>query len=211
MIQFRIPFFIPWFFPRRIWKVKSDNSVFLTFDDGPQLEATEWILDYLKQEGIKATFFCVGENVRKNNQLYIRLKEANHQIGNHTMNHEKATKVNGRAYLNSIFKAEEFIESNLFRPPYGRIPIWKTKEIRSRFKIIMWSWLSYDFDSTVSVQKIIASAKQIKAGDIIVFHDNVKSFERLKILLPEVVAIIKSKGLKFDVIPSPSLKHSFVG
>lgn len=200
MVRFRIPFFIPWFFPRRIWKVNSDNSVFLTFDDGPQPGVTDWILQYLDQENINATFFCVGENVRKNNDLYKRLQDSNHRIGNHTMNHEKGTKVNGKDYLNSINQAENFIESNLFRPPYGRIPIWKTKEIRSRFKIIMWSWLSYDFDSNVSIPRIIDSAKRIKAGDILVFHDNIKSFERLKILLPKIVAIIKSKGLKFEVI-----------
>ncbi len=202
MTSFRIPFFIPWIFPRRVWKMKSKTTVYLTFDDGPQLELTHWILDFLEKENILATFFCVGDNVQKYPDLYQKLIKSGHAVGNHTMNHEKGSKVDNEKYLSSIDKASKVIESSLFRPPYGRLPIWKTKQIRSRFNIIMWSWLSYDFDNTVAIEKVISSANSIKGGDILVFHDNIKSKDRLKILLPEVVQIVKNKGLYFDVLPA---------
>lgn len=198
MIRFRIPFFIPWFFPRRIWKVNSKSSVFLTFDDGPQSEITDWILTFLEKEQICATFFCVGNNVMKNPSLFEKIKKAGHHIGNHTMNHERGSSVSTSHYISSINQANSLIDSNLFRPPYGRLSLWKGLFIPSQYNVIMWSWLSLDFDSTVPINEVLQSAKGIKPGDILVFHDNPKSSERLKIILPEVVKIIRSKNLLFE-------------
>lgn len=200
MKNFRIPFFVPWIFPRRIWKLKSKNTVYLTFDDGPQEGLTDWILNFLNEHNIKATFFCVGENVKNNPNLFAKIQANGHRVGNHTMKHERGTKTSVSKYINSVKNAGEIIQSNLFRPPYGRLPLWKTNEIRKTYKIIMWSWLSYDFDNSVSVEKILESAKSIRSGDILVFHDNLKSQDRVKILLPEVVEILLEKGYKFDRI-----------
>ena len=200
MTPFRIPFFIPWVFPRRIWKMDSKTSVFLTFDDGPQPEITDWILQFLEREGIYATFFCVGNNVLKHTSIFENVRRSGHAIGNHTMHHERGNSVSINAYTSSIQEADQLIGSNLFRPPYGRLPFWKGCNISSQFKVIMWSWLSYDYDSTVPIEVILNSAQNIKGGDILVFHDNPKSFERLKILLPEVVKIIQSKKLSFELL-----------
>lgn len=200
MVLFRIPFFIPWIFPRRIWKMKSKTSVFLTFDDGPQPEITEWILKFLEQEEICATFFCVGNNVAKNPFIFEKVKKAGHIIGNHTMYHERGTSVRNSAYFHSIYEADQLIESKLFRPPYGRLPIWKMIRMPKKYKVIMWSWLSYDYDSNVSIERILKSAEKIQAGEILVFHDNPKSNDRMKVILPEVVKIIRSKKLSFEPI-----------
>ena len=204
MRYFRIPFFIPWFFPRRIWKMDSKTSVFLTFDDGPQPEITDWILQFLEREQICATFFCVGNNVQNNESIFERVKKAGHDIGNHTMHHDRGSDIRLSAYKNSIKQADKLIGSELFRPPYGRLPFWKAYQISSSYKVIMWSWLSYDYDSNVSIERILKSAKKIQGGDILVFHDNPKSFERLKILLPEVVKIIRSKELSFELLSKSS-------
>lgn len=200
MKNFRIPFFVPWIFPRRIWKLKANNTVFLTFDDGPQEGLTDWILYFLEQRNIQATFFCVGENVKNHPELFAKIQAGGHNVGNHTMKHERGTKTNRSNYLNSIKNANDYIESNLFRPPYGRLPLWKTAEIRKNYKIVMWSWLSYDFDNSIEIEKILESANSIKAGDILVFHDNLKSQERVKILLPKVVDLLTLKGFEFGCI-----------
>jgi len=191
---------VPWIFPRRIWKLKTNNTVYLTFDDGPQKGLTEWILDFLKERKIQATFFCVGENVKNQPELFAKIISEGHKIGNHTMKHERGTKTNRSNYLNSIKNASEYIESDLFRPPYGRLPLWKTKEIHKNYKIVMWSWLSFDFDHSVPTEKILNSAKSIRSGDILVFHDNLKSQGRVKILLPKVVDILTNRGFDFGCI-----------
>ena len=191
---------MPWIFPRRIWKLKSKNTVYLTFDDGPQEGLTTWILNFLNERNIRATFFCVGENVQNNPALFAKIESFGHRVGNHTMKHENGIKTNGSTYLKSINKASDYIESNLFRPPYGRLPFWKTTGIGKNYKIVMWSWLSYDFDKSVSIEKILDSANSIKGGDILVFHDNLKSQERVKILLPKVVDLLTKKGLEFGCI-----------
>ena len=200
MKNFIIPFFVPWIFPRRIWKMKSKNAVYLTFDDGPQEGLTDWILDFLEERNIQATFFCVGENVKNQPVLFSKILSKGHRIGNHTMKHEKGTRTHRSNYLKSVKNASEYIESDLFRPPYGRLPLWKTTEIRKNYRIVMWSWLSYDYDNTVSIDNILANAKSIKGGDILVFHDNLKSHDRLKVLLPKVVDVITEKGLHFQSI-----------
>ena len=200
MKNFRIPFFVPWMFPRRIWKMKSKNAVYLTFDDGPQEGLTDWILDFLEERNIQATFFCVGENVKNQPVLFSKILSKGHRVGNHTMKHEKGTRTHRSNYLKSVKNAGEYIESDLFRPPYGRLPLWKTTEIRKNYRIVMWSWLSYDYDNTVSIDDILANAKSIKGGDILVFHDNLKSHDRLKVLLPKVLDVITEKGLHFQSI-----------
>lgn len=198
---FRTPIYFRWIFPRRKWGFSaSKNCVYLTFDDGPTPQLSPWILDLLKKENIPATFFCVGANAKAFPELVERTLAEGHSIGNHTMRHEKGTKVSKQTYLASIEEASHYIPSNLFRPPYGRLPMTYGRTIRKKYTLVMWTWLSYDYDSSVSVSEILAQAKRIKAGDILVLHDNEKVAGRLQEMLPKLIESIREKGLDFAVI-----------
>lgn len=188
-------------FPSRIWGIPvSDRSVFLTFDDGPDPEITPWLLDFLKEQNIPATFFCVGENVERYPELYLRILEEGHRTGNHTMKHLNGMKADKKTYLRSIEEAGKLIDSNLFRPPYGRLNIRLDKQLSRRFRIIMWTWLSKDYDKTIPVETIIEAADTIRPGDILVFHDNIKTKDRLRSLLPPVIEKLRSGGFVFRSI-----------
>ena len=188
-------------FPKRKWGFSSSqNTVYLTFDDGPTPELTPWILDFLKKEGVRASFFCVGSNAKKHPELMERIVNEGHQIGNHTMRHEKGTKVSKKQYRESIHEAAQHIQSDLFRPPYGRLPMIYGRSIRKNYTIVMWSWLSYDYDKSVSIERIIAQAHRIKSGDILVVHDNEKVKDRIQELLPMLIEINREKGFEFGVI-----------
>lgn len=202
MLLFKTPRFFRWIFPKKTWGFsRSENAVYLTFDDGPDPDATPFVLDLLNERNIKATFFCVGENVLKHPELFKRMTDEGHTVGNHTMCHENGLKTDFGTYIASVDQAALLIDSKLFRPPYGRITGRQTKALSKRYKLIMWSWLSYDYDATVPVTKILTNAaKQIKGGDILVLHDNKKSVSRLQVLLPEIVNIIEKKGLDFKKI-----------
>jgi len=190
---FRTPSFVRKVFPNRIWGFShSDKKVYLTFDDGPTESLSNWILDELEEKNIKATFFCVGTNAQKHPELMDRIVSSGHRIGNHTMRHEKGVTVDREVYMNSIDECALHVDSNLFRPPYGRLYSNWDKEISSKYKIIMWSWLSYDYDDSVPISLILKKAKeQIQAGDILVLHDNMKVEERLRKLLPELITQLK--------------------
>lgn len=203
MTQFRPPYLFRWIFHRRIWGFSvREPYVYLTFDDGPTDQCTEWILKTLDAYNAKATFFCVGTNALNHPELLQKIKAHGHTLGNHTMHHERGTKTEKKAYFESINQTKELIDSKLFRPPYGRIPMKYTSEVRKEYDILMWTWLSYDYDQTVPIESILNSAKSIKAGDIIVLHDNKKSFERLQIILPKLLEIIEAKNLGFKAISS---------
>ncbi len=202
MKLFKVPQFVKWIYPKRIWGISiSEPTVYLTFDDGPIPEITPWILDFLKSKNIKATFFCVAENVLKYPEIYQRIIREGHKVGNHSYNHNNGSKTPFKAYIESFEKAKEIIDSNLYRPPYGRLTGKQEKYISKSHKIIMWSWLSYDFDKSVSIEKIITKAnREIKSGTILVLHDNIKIVERTKVLLPQIVESLVRKGFKFDVL-----------
>lgn len=200
---FKTPLLIRWFYHRRVWGFSNSKHVYLTFDDGPTVAMTRWILTTLKNKGVKATFFCVGQNVKDNPELLDAIIDEGHAVGNHTMYHENGSDLGPNAYIDSISEASKYIDSKLFRPPYGRLSILKSKKIRKKYNIIMWSWLSYDYDHEVSVEDILASAdRQIVGGDVLVLHDNAKVEERLKIILPAIIDIVLKKGLSFKVIAS---------
>lgn len=197
----RSPKLLHKFFPARIWGISvSDKSVFLTFDDGPDPEITPWILDFLKEHQIKATFFCVGENVKRSPELYQRILNEGHQTGNHTMKHLNGMKTIRKDYIESIREAQNVIQSNLFRPPYGRLNRKLDQYLSQEFKIIMWTWLSKDYDHSISPEEIISSSQKIRPGDILVFHDNTKTKDRLKVVLPPIISRLKSEGFVFRII-----------
>lgn len=202
MKLFKTPRFFRWIFPNKTWGFsRLENTVYLTFDDGPDPDITPWILDFLKEKNIQATFFCVGANAEKHPELVERILSEGHSIGNHSMRHEKGVKTANNVYLESVREAHGHISSSLFRPPYGRLKISQTWKLKKEYQIIMWSWLSYDFDHSIPIETILSKAqKQIKAGDILVLHDNPKCADRVKILLPQLLDIISEKKLVFKVI-----------
>lgn len=199
---FKTPRIFRWIYPRRTWGFSSiEPTVYLTFDDGPNPEITPWVLDFLDEQSIKATFFCVGENLLKNPVLAERIRREGHTIANHTMHHEKSSKVAFESYRKSVNEVRELTKNSLFRPPYGRISMLRSRKLSKDYKIVMWSWLSYDFDFSVPVETILKKAKQqIGPGDIIVLHDNAKVSERLQELLPKLVGILLQKGYSFAKI-----------
>jgi peptidoglycan/xylan/chitin deacetylase (PgdA/CDA1 family) len=202
MKLFKTPRFFRWIFPNKTWGFsRLENAVYLTFDDGPDPQITPWILDLLKEKNILATFFCVGANAEKHPELVARILSERHSIGNHSMRHEKGVKTANNSYLESVRDAKEHVSSSLFRPPYGRLKISQTWKLKKEYQIIMWSWLSFDFDHSIPIETILSKAqKQIKAGDILVLHDNPKCADRVKILLPQLLDIISEKKLVFRVI-----------
>ncbi len=202
MKLFKTPRFFRWIFPNKTWGFsRLENAVYLTFDDGPDPHVTPWILDLLKEKNIQATFFCVGANAEKSPDLIKRILSEGHSMGNHSMRHEKGVKTANNVYLESVREAHGHISSALFRPPYGRLKISQTWKLKKEYQIIMWSWLSYDFDHSIPIETILSKAqKQIKAGDILVLHDNPKCADRVKVLLPQLIDIISEKMLVFRVI-----------
>ncbi len=198
---FRAPLIAKLLFPSGIWKGKESDSIYLTFDDGQNPEVTPWVLDLLNEFQIKATFFLVGKNVKNYPELFNRIVADGHQIGNHTMNHECGTKTGLNSYMSSVSQAEIYIQSDLFRPPYGKITRNQFKKLLDGGKkIVFWSWLSYDFDKNISPKKIIQKARDIKGGDILVFHDSEKGFPNLKNSIIEIIEQLKSRGLKFKTL-----------
>lgn len=190
-------------FPRFVWNVPNDSHVFLTFDDGPHPVATPKVLEVLKRFGIKATFFCVGENAQNYPELLQEILNEGHALGNHTFQHENGWETNREVYISSIKKTREIINSKYFRPPYGRINLRCVSRIKNEgYEIIMWSWLSKDYNKQVSNNSILNKAKGIKAGDILVFHDSTKTQDRIAELLIEIIPLIISKKLTFSTFHS---------
>ena len=196
-------------FNNLVWEIpNSDKKIYLTFDDGPIPEVTEWVLDILKPEEIKATFFCIGDNIRKHPEVYKRILSEGHQTGNHTFNHLNGWKTETNHYIDNFKLCEtEILKLNaehsfLFRPPYGKIKPSQSKAIRQLgYKIIMWDVLSYDFDSNISAEKCLENViSNTEQGSIIVFHDSLKAEKNLKYALPKAIQILKDKGFVFDVI-----------
>ena len=186
-------------FPRLVWNVPNDSNVYLTFDDGPHPITTPKVLEVLKHFGVKATFFCVGENIQRYPEIIQDIEREGHVIGNHTYHHENGWSIPVDTYIESITRTSELIKSNLFRPPYGRINLRSINRLKNAgYQIIMWSWLSKDYNTNLKNTTIISAAKHIKAGDVLVFHDSQKTEERIEELLMEIIPRIQSKQLTFS-------------
>ena len=204
--------FVKLLFPNYIWDIPNkDNKIFLTFDDGPVPEVTEWVLEQLKLYNAKATFFCIGHNIEKHPDIFHKIVTEGHAIGNHTFNHLKGWKTADDTYLENIKKCSliisKFSESGeqnakdnykreLFRPPYGKIKPAQSGVLRKLgYKIIMWDVISMDFDPTVSEEKCLENVlKNVSSGSIIVFHDSVKAEQNLQYVLPKTLVYLKEKG-----------------
>ena len=190
-------------FSNYVWDIpNSENKVYLTFDDGPTPEITEWTLNQLKEYNAKATFFFIGDNVRKYPEIFQKVINEGHSIGNHTFNHLNGWETSTSDYIENVKLYE--IEHNklntehcqLFRPPYGKIKSSQSKILRKfGYKIIMWNIISYDFDAKISKEQCLENVlKNVKTGSIIVFHDSKKAFKNLEYVLPRTLEFLKKKG-----------------
>ncbi|UIR57144.1 polysaccharide deacetylase family protein [Sphingobacterium sp. SRCM116780] len=198
----KAPFFLKMFYSKSIWnKTRKENKIYLTFDDGPIPELTSFILDTLQHFNIKATFFCVGENIKKNPHLFERILLEGHQVGNHTYSHLKGWETNDDVYLENVQRCQELTKSNLFRPPYGRAKKSQLKKLYSRYQIIMWDVLTGDFDLQLTPEKCLENAiKNTENGSIIVFHDNIKAVPRVQYALPKTIQYLLDKNYRFEVL-----------
>lgn len=197
--------FIKTIFPKYVWDIpNTEKKVYLTFDDGPIPEVTEWVLDQLNQFNAKATFFCIGDNIQKHPEIFQKIIDDHHSIGNHTFNHLKGWQTSLEEYIENTEKCAEVIanfntktpNTRLFRPPYGKIKPSQAKVLRhSGYKIIMWDVISMDFDATVNPEKCLENVvNNIESGSIIVFHDSVKAWQNLQYVLPKTLEFLKKKG-----------------
>lgn len=198
-------------FSNYIWDVSNtENKVYLTFDDGPTPEITEWVLQELKKYNAKATFFCIGKNIEKYPDIFAKVINDGHSIGNHTFNHLNGWKTSTEDYLENTKSCEASIsnlqskiynlKSKFFRPPYGKIKASQSKKLRQLgYKIIMWDVLSADYDTSITPEKCLENVIQnVKAGSIVVFHDSVKAFPNLEYTLPKAMKYWKAKGFIFE-------------
>ena len=201
----KTPDWVKKLFADRIWEMpRTKKAIYLTFDDGPHPLVTPFVLDELLKYDAKATFFCIGKNVVENRLIYNRIIDEEHAVGNHTYNHLDGWKTNNVKYLQNIAEAGKFINSDLFRPPYGRITSRQQRNLRKLkepFKVVMWSVLSGDFDVNITPEQCYNNVlNNTESGSVIVFHDSVKAFERLQFTLPRVLKYFSEKGYQFEKI-----------
>lgn len=212
IIPNKTPKVIKQLFPNYIWDlyVNNEKKLYLTFDDGPIPGVTEFVLTLLNQYNAKATFFCIGDNIRKHPEVFRQILAEGHTIGNHTMNHLKAWKTSLEIYVQNIIDCQNLIQEyspkediqQIFRPPYGQISRTKFKALEKLgYNIILWDVLSKDWEQTISpeecLQNVLQNAQQ---GSIIVFHDSIKASKNLTVVLPEVLDYFSKKGYVFDTI-----------
>ncbi|MGL5318521.1 MAG: polysaccharide deacetylase family protein [Bacteroidales bacterium] len=190
-------------FRKAHWRInQNEKVVYLTFDDGPIPEVTPWVLDTLDKFSIKATFFCVGDNVRKYPDVFEEVKKRGHRVGNHTFNHLQGWKTTTRRYLENVSKANDLIGSDLFRPPHGHVRMPQMWFLKKHYKIVMWDVVTRDYNPALTGDDIINIVKKrTRNGSIIVFHDSIKSIKRLQESLEGAIQWLLDNGYRFDVIP----------
>jgi len=202
----KTPFLLRALYPSCTWKMPAnEKSIYLSFDDGPHPIATPFVLEQLEKYNAKASFFCIGKNVIEHPEIYQQLISHGHTVGNHTMHHVNGWKTEDDLYLQNIAQASMQIQSNFFRPPYGRIKKSQIRKIRADKsmpqEIIMWDVLSGDFDTSISGQQCLNNVlKHSQAGSIVVFHDSAKAWDRLQVALPATLEYFTQKGFQFRAL-----------
>ncbi len=191
-----------WLYPDYLWSMpRHEKKIYLSFDDGPHPLVTNFVLDELKKYNAKASFFCIGKNVAAHPDIYRRILLEGHAVGNHTYDHVNGWKTADKTYFDSIHHASKFIDSHLFRPPYGRITRFQGKQaaVQLGFTIVMWSVLSADFDVSITPQKCWRNVQQSAGnGSIVVFHDSEKAMERMQYALPQTLLYFSERGFVFE-------------
>jgi peptidoglycan/xylan/chitin deacetylase (PgdA/CDA1 family) len=204
----KTPWLLKKIFSSYCWSIDtSEKILYLTFDDGPHPTVTSFVLDELKKHKATATFFCIGKNVAAFPDVYKRILEEGHAVGNHTHSHLNGWKTKNQVYLQDISKASGYIDSTLFRPPYGRISFSQSKRLslfmkKPNTKVVMWDVLSGDFDLSISPEHCTENVlRSSRPGSIIVFHDSSKAFPRIKSALPETLKFFGENGYRFLALP----------
>lgn len=206
---------VKWLFPKYVWDFETkEKVVWLTFDDGPIPEITQWVLSELEKHHAKATFFCIGDNIRKNPKVFQQVIEKGHSIGNHTFNHLKGWETDNATYIENVRLCDDQIQQpttnnrqpatsnqQLFRPPYGKIKRKQARVLRQAgYQIIMWDIVSADFDASVSPKECLQNVlKNVRPGSIIVFHDSVKAWKNLEYALPKTLEFLSENGYRCEV------------
>lgn len=177
------------------------HAVYLTFDDGPIPEVTPWVLDVLDRYGIKATFFMVGDNVRKHPEVYEEVVRRGHRIGNHTMHHVSGFRLTRRSYLRDVAEARQYIDSDLFRPPHGWLRPRQTWALHEQFRVVMFDLVTRDYSKWMRAQDVVRNVKLFaRDGSVIVFHDSIKSWPRLQEALPKALEWLIAQGYEFRLL-----------
>ena len=189
---------------RGVFRIKEPDgarAIYLTFDDGPIPESTPWVLDTLDRFGIKATFFMVGDNVRKHPEVYEEVVRRGHRIGNHTMHHVSGFRLTRRSYLRDVAEARQYIDSDLFRPPHGWLRPRQTWALHEQFRVVMFDLVTRDYSKWMRAQDVVRNVKLFaRDGSVIVFHDSLKSWPRLQEALPKALEWLIAQGYEFRLL-----------
>jgi peptidoglycan-N-acetylglucosamine deacetylase len=199
----KTPRIFKFFYPKAIWNIKSNKKViYLTFDDGPIPGVTEEVLRVLKEYGVKASFFCIGDNIQKFPEVFQQIKDQGHLIGNHTFHHVKGWSTSSQDYIENVAQCDELVKSRFFRPPYGRITFKQSKVLQAKgYQLVMWDVLSGDFDSTLSPQGCLNGVlKYTRPGSVVVFHDSIKAEKNMLYTLPRAIKYWKMQGYEFKTL-----------
>lgn len=190
------------FMGKLLWrKNPSEKVIYVTFDDGPVPEVTPLVLDLLDEYNLKATFFCVGENVEKYPDIYNDILKRGHKTGNHTHNHLSGISVSTKDYVANVHRASQSIDSNLFRPPHGRIKLNQRRALRKKYEIVMWDIVTQDYNKNLTPRTILQNIKRYsRNGSLVVFHDSIKAERNMLTVLPRAIEYWNSKGYRFEVL-----------
>jgi len=197
----KTPSFIIRLFGSYVWrkKIADKKIVYLTFDDGPSAQVTDKLLKILSEKNVPATFFCLGKNIEDNPMLYKSIEEAGHCVGYHGWDHINGWKVSGKDFFDNACKGSNLVSSNLFRPPYGKVPIQFNHRLTKQFDVIMWDVMSGDFDEKISADKCLKNVvRNVQSGSIIVFHDNKKSAKKMLKVVPKVIDTLEESNYTFE-------------
>jgi peptidoglycan/xylan/chitin deacetylase (PgdA/CDA1 family) len=199
----KMPSWVQKLFPHRVWRIPtSEKKLYLTFDDGPVPEVTPFVLETLSAHGAKATFFCVGDNVRKHPDIFRRVLEAGHAVGNHTQHHLNGWETPTGDYLDNVAKCAEQVRSRLFRPPYGRLRPQQAALLRAQYDIVMWDVLGMDYDPNISGEQCLQNIlRNASPGSIVVLHDSLKAERNLRYALPRALEHFRAEGFVFESLP----------
>jgi len=198
----RTPSFLRRLYPQAVWRKETDKkNIYLTFDDGPIPEVTPWVLDVLNHFGIKATFFCVGDNVHKYPDIFERMKVEGHAVGNHTFNHIPGSQWDYETFIDNVDLADRYIGSRFFRPPHGHLTFEQYKRLKERYQIVMWDLITRDYNATLHPEKVLNIVKKYaRNGSLIVFHDSLKAEKNMRYAMPRAVEWLLKEGYEFEIL-----------
>lgn len=199
----RIPKLLRSAYPKAVWTLPSETEIYLTFDDGPCPGVTDNVLDILSETKFKATFFCIGEHVVKHPELYQRIIDEGHQVGNHSMTHQSGWSMNTKAFVKDVELCSQQVESTLFRPPYGRLTPGQYRRLSTKFDLVMYSVNSRDYQQNKTADQCLSDiSSYLCPGEIILMHDNVKAGPKTIDFLPQLLARLTERGLAARALPS---------